>query len=521
MGIPIASGENCLVVDSSDENLSKLLRGKACNIDELDFLTKRLDSFDSRELLTYYAAIAANKAETMAEQINLTFNTHCYSLVSDFSDLNAVGKNMYLNEQGSASAEKLQNFDGKAYFEEILARNPNPAITPYGILYTNSNQPDMAYEGKHFPLYFWKDEMAVLELRHDENSEFIYLPCTHRQTETALLRLEATSLHQCELTLISDHFSDKMLSIIIDEKPLAHNMDNLNYFATKLQEIGSNEEKYFEKLIDFIKPQSQEELKVLMESMYELELFEGIKNASQYGVYMICDSGHFTYDANLEDYIDFKGYGQQKIAGENGTFTDKGYIAYHGCNQEMARILNKNLGMQIELQQPQELKLYMPLKASTYYDENDYGDLYQVDFKIEVYPSELLDYEYEIKEALEKHLLPEESERGLMKYYGEHDSVNAKVKKYVFSVEEVKGKLMGVAELTLNSPLDETEMGKIKSEISGQASDGFGEGFEQREIKCNGKDVYVSFWEAENWNLKTAEELGITQQNHEMKFGGM
>jgi hypothetical protein len=53
MGIPIASGENCLVVDSSDENLSKLLRGKACNIDELDFLTKRLDSFDSRELLTY------------------------------------------------------------------------------------------------------------------------------------------------------------------------------------------------------------------------------------------------------------------------------------------------------------------------------------------------------------------------------------------------------------------------------------------------------------------------------------
>ncbi|MDD3137840.1 MAG: hypothetical protein PHX08_02565 [Lachnospiraceae bacterium] len=33
----------------------------------------------------------------------------------------------------------------------------------------------------------------------------------------------------------------------------------------------------------------------------------------------------------------------------------------------------------------------MPLKASTYY-ENDYGELYQVDFKIEFYPSELVDY---------------------------------------------------------------------------------------------------------------------------------
>ena len=49
-----------------------------------------------------------------------------------------------------------------------------------------------------------------------------------------------------------------------------------------------------------------------------------------------------------------------------------------------------------------------------------------------------------------------------MKYYDKHDSVNAKVSKYEFSVEIVDGELMGVAILTLNDDLTEKELEKIK-----------------------------------------------------------
>jgi len=31
---------------------------------------------------------------------------------------------------------------------------------------------------------------------------------------------------------------------------------------------------------------------------------------------MICESGHFEYDDNLEEYIDFKRYAQVKMANE-------------------------------------------------------------------------------------------------------------------------------------------------------------------------------------------------------------
>lgn len=258
----------------------------------------------------------------------------------------------------------------------------------------------------------------------------------------------------------------------------------------------------------------------MLESMYEFEMFDGIRDAEQYGRYMICDSGYFEYDANLEDYIDFKGYGQQKIMNECGAFTDRGYINYYGYNQDLKNLLFENLGMIVErCMQPQELKLYMPLKAITYDVENEYGYMEKADQEEVLSSSEILSCADEILKAIENNKLPEEEQRGLMKYYGDCDSVNAKVGKYKFTVEEVKGELMGVAVLRLNDALNEKELEIIKSEISGQASDGWGEGFEQRKIRADGRDIYVSFWNSKDWSLKTAEEFGISEQAQ--TIGGM
>ncbi|MCQ4935962.1 antirestriction protein ArdA [Anaerotignum propionicum] len=512
---------NCIVVEVSDERLSTLLKDKPCNIDELDYLMKRLDSFGRDELQTFYAMAYAEKPETTANLINITFNTHCYSLVADFSDLDAVGKKMYLTEQGAVSEKEFQEFDGRAYFEKLLAENPTSGITPYGILYQNKNPIQTIYDGMHFPLYHWQDEIAELEVGKDGYSQFLYLPCTKMQIEYALLRLDADSLSDCSLGLTSDHFPETMLEIITSDKPLYENVDNLNYFASKFREIGTQEESYFEKLMEFVQSDNQKDLKTLLDSMYEFELFPNIHTAEEYGKYIICESGHFDYDENLEEYIDFERYGKQKIASENGAFTEKGYVLYHGYNGELAQVLWEHFGIEIPKQDFQELKLYMPLCGTTYYDENDYGDLYQVDYRIDVCPDELAEYKDEILQAIERNALPEETKRGLMRCYCDQDSVNAKVKRYDFSVEEVNGQLMGVANLILNAPLDDRELARIKDEITGQASDGWGEGFEQREIKCNGKQVYVSFWGAKNWSLQTSEELEIKLQNHDMKFGGM
>ncbi|WP_326907640.1 hypothetical protein [Sedimentibacter sp. MB31-C6] len=48
----------------NDERLSALLFEQTVNLDQLNFLMKRLDSFDQKELATFYAAAYAEKTKT-------------------------------------------------------------------------------------------------------------------------------------------------------------------------------------------------------------------------------------------------------------------------------------------------------------------------------------------------------------------------------------------------------------------------------------------------------------------------
>ena len=155
-------------------------------------------------------------------------------------------------------------------------------------------------------------------------------------------------------------------------------------------------------------------------------------------------------------------------------------------------------------QEPTTLKLYMPLNA-TLYAYDDWGDLDTEG--TEMNGMELTGYEDQIRTALEKNRMPEEAERGIMHWYDKTDSVNDKVQSVVFSVESRNNRLWGVAECRVYEPLSPSEMGKLKDYITGQASDGWGEGFEQREIKTEEGNLYVSLWDSDNsWEILTEQE---------------
>ena len=107
-----------------------------------------------------------------------------------------------------------------------------------------------------------------------------------------------------------------------------------------------------------------------------------------------------------------------------------------------------------------------------------------------------------------------------MEYYDKHDTVNAKVKTCNFKFEQMDRDVYGVAVLTLNTALTEDELTIIKQYVSGQASDGIGEGLEQQDFELGGRDVNIHLWSSDNdWTLQTAEEMGITEQK--MTMGGI
>lgn len=137
--------------------------------------------------------------------------------------------------------------------------------------------------------------------------------------------------------------------------------------------------------------------------------------------------------------------------------------------------------------EPQTIKFYMPLTAQLYaYD--DWGDLEEYGNDLD--GSELRDYQSCIHEALLENQMPEEKNRGLMHWYDKPDGVNTKVQSVMLDVESRDGQLWGVAECKVNGTLLPEEKEALAEYISGQASDGWGEGFEQRAIKLNDGELY-------------------------------
>ena len=157
---------------------------------------------------------------------------------------------------------------------------------------------------------------------------------------------------------------------------------------------------------------------------------------------------------------------------------------------------------QLRQPDPMELKLYFPISAE-YYSRNQWGEL--VGDPVDLTSSDLTRHLGAIQQALQENQLPEERERGLMHWYRETDPLSWKVKSAFFDVELHDGQLWGVADCQLLDPLEGDELNHLTTYLAGQASDGWGEGFEQQEIHVGRGLLYVHLWDGQNWEMSATE----------------
>ena len=160
-----------------------------------------------------------------------------------------------------------------------------------------------------------------------------------------------------------------------------------------------------------------------------------------------------------------------------------------------------------------QVKFYSPLTADFFPNEPDYEDEFYDEYEgCPLDGHDLLQYADAVDEAVKKDIADFNGD--LMQYYHEDDSVRSKVVSAVPSVEICGNKLCGCLTVELKETLLDDEQTVLCNYISGQYSDGWGEGFEQHEISVGDGKLYVHFWQDHDFEIYPAAPKPPTVMRH-------
>lgn len=161
-----------------------------------------------------------------------------------------------------------------------------------------------------------------------------------------------------------------------------------------------------------------------------------------------------------------------------------------------------------------ETRLYCPLKIMI--EDEDCCDLIEVD------SANYIDYDFEINAHIREDLNSDEDavKHGLAAYFYD-ENLDKKVYSIIPKVETRGGELYGVAVVRSYGELEKAEMLELESYLTGQYADGWGEGYEQREIKLGDDTAYISFWNSrDDYFLKPESEV-FPEQKLDQTMGGI
>ena len=322
------------------------------NVEELNYLAKRLDSFDTGEAAQFQAMAHKLELFELKDLINLTFCCQQATVITDFSDLSAVGRDHYMNlHGGSAKTEELDALDGEATARRLI-ESGSGTITPYGVVYDNGMKLKPIYDGQFFPCYFFGPNpitVAVTAKSEPEDTEHItwlYLPMTQEEIDRAFQRAGITDPASVRLRLEDTQLPDEV-DVLLDMEQ--ESLADLNALAQATEdELCSDDMKKLGAVITLAKPQNAEQIKNLVENLDLFDFAPGAHSPAEYGKYMIQQSGHFDYDENLDEFYDYEKYGLQRMGKEEGMFTDRGYIAYKGYTS-LAEIMDGSQSSHMEM----------------------------------------------------------------------------------------------------------------------------------------------------------------------------
>jgi len=273
-GIGSPTAQDCRVdgLESAYPILNRLVT-QTVNVDELDYLAKRLDSFCPGEKEQFQAVDSKLHLSNIKDFINLTFGWQQATVITDFSDLERAGKDHALAvNDGGMSVDAFEKVDGLSTALDLI-QNGTGVITPYGVVYDNGMELEAVYDGQHFPTYYYEDCKAAvaLSLPGQDGQEMLYFPCPDSKIARAVQRLGVSSPAGCEAVLDDTDICDAVLGLFEAESQLNEHLDALNRLTRCYQGFQDDNLEKFHTVFEHARPQTLEEAVYLAENLDQFD----------------------------------------------------------------------------------------------------------------------------------------------------------------------------------------------------------------------------------------------------------
>lgn len=298
IGSPTA--QDCLVggISGSYPILNRLVT-QSVNVDELDYLAKRLDSFCKGEDAEFQAMASKLCLSDIKDLINLTFCCQEATVITDFSDLERIGKKHSLTVNGgSMLMEEYDKVDGQSVALDLIQSGSGVA-TPYGVVYDNGMKLEQVYTGRSFPQYQHETPLLSLgvpiqpEIGGPVETAWLYLPAPEQQIARMLGRVGITN-GGAAYYIEDSTLPPKIFEVL--ERP-----DDAIFELNRLCQVISGLEdtalKKLEAVVLMAQPKEAGEIRQLAENLEQFDFVPNVESPEQNS--QITKLGYVAYHGSL------------------------------------------------------------------------------------------------------------------------------------------------------------------------------------------------------------------------------
>ena len=319
------------------------LQDRFVNLDEVNFLGKRMDGFFGDEEYQFYEAMKSEGFDTLPDLINLSFNLDRYPLIRDISDMGKIGREYLLTVKGCLPADD-EDEPKYAEFGRELIQSGKGVFTEHGLLFVNENTPfQKLYDGQVFPPYVYdSDVLCIARADYNGKSEYLYLPCEEKAIDKALARLGAAP-ENAKITL--EDFSvnnpkwfERFKQIAADE-----GVYELNGLTNAINSADTDLKKLW-LVAEYAEVEDAGQLARLAENIGCFKVIEDVSDYEDVGRYIVDNNDCYALHPELEDYFDFSGFGEHIAEEYGGKFVGGNFI-YNDTDTSLLDILYQDKPM--------------------------------------------------------------------------------------------------------------------------------------------------------------------------------